>query len=402
MLFGLFGCNNYEPIDPSISQLFVTNKKGKIFYRYVPGGAVTARISELSTQSPKTFRPLSRVFAKDNEKVFFEDHLIDNADAASFEVLPDYPELWGKDKDRIFFKEHELEGFLAEGSTIHNEYFISSHDRAMLILRSLFEGGYFHTYDIPVEDPASFSGVNSIYERKVYPNHPLGKDKHWYYVHDIKLPIASYNAQVHSVEHPISIASGNTLYLLYFHFTAPHIIAERLPQSLEVINDAAIGSFRRNQYHLFSIQGFDGLESLSEFWLRDGKGVYFLMNGRLTLYSAEGDHAYSLHMDIENVLHSENGYLMCFYRNLELPIIKAYSSEAEILSNWVVIDQGKVYANGEWIEQADAESFMKVNDWHYMDKNFYYFDTFSKAPSKLPEEAYEKIKSSKATWEDYL
>ena len=402
MLFGLFGCNKYEPIDASVSTLFVTNKKGMVFYHYVPGGAVTARVSKLPTQNPKSFRPLSRVFAKDNELVFFEDQLIKNADAATFEILPEYPDLWASDKERVFFKQHELVGFSAESSIIHNEYFISSQDKVMLILKSLHEGKYFHTYYVPVEDPASFIAVNSLFGRDVYPNNPLGKDKHWYYIHNIKLPISSSKAQVHSVEHPLSIVSGNTLYLLYNHYTAPELISERLPGSLSLNSNPDVGSFRHNQYNLFEIGGFDELFSLSEFWLRDSSGLYFLRKGKLTFLSTEEAVAYLPHRSLENVLQSDSGYLICFYRNMELPLIKAYSSEAEFLSNWVVKDQGKVYANGDWIEKADASSLIKVNQWHYMDKNYYYFDTFAKEPSTLPSGAYAKIKSGEATWQDYF
>jgi hypothetical protein len=402
MLFSLFGCNTYEPIDPSVSNLFVTNKKGKVFYRYVPGGAVSARISELPTQSPDTFRPLSRVFATDNALVFFEDQLIQNADAATFEIIPEFPSLWAKDKNHVYFKQHQLEGFSAKSSIIHNEHFISSQDKVMLILTSLHEGKYFHTYDVPVEDPESFSAINTIDKRVVFPDKVIGKDKYWFYIDTLKLPIPSPNAQVHSVEHPISVASGDNIYLLYNHVTAPEIISERLPSPLSLKSNPDVGSFRHNQYHLFEIGGFNELVSLSEFWLRDSSGLYFLRKGMLTYYSTEEALSYHPDETLENVLQSESGYLICFYRNMELPLIKAYSSEAEFLSNWVVKDQGKVYANGDWIEKVDASSLIKVNQWHYMDKNYYYFDTFAKEPSILPDGAYEKIKSGEASWEEFF
>jgi hypothetical protein len=402
MLFGLFGCNKYELIYAGISRKFVKNKKGEFFYKSVSSSSWRVDYFPISTQHPKSFKPLSEVYAKDKYAAYFKWHPLPKADAANFRVDKDDPNLLSTDGQSVFYERHLLENFIADDFKAHSRNYISNSEKVLLVNKNQFKGLEYSQYEVPVSDIKSFSIVETKEGKKEHTLGGLAKDKNWLYVNNVRLPIPSHNASVLSGGFPATIVAEDKLFLLFGSERQADFLFKKLPKNLSFIDYGNIAKFEYHDYYLFHIEGFEELHVLSEKWLKDTLSLYFVEREKIFLASSNVLKNYKVHPDYPHVISHEDGVIAYYFINHESPLIHHFSAEAIFLTGDVIKDQGKVYQRGKQLPNVDYESLVLVGDNHLMDKNYYYYSSFNSPGQVLPDGAYEKLKNGEAIWQDFF
>ena len=402
MLFGLFGCNKYETIDQRVSKNFVKNKDGALFYKSVSSSSWRVDYFPVSTNHPKSFKPLSEVYAKDKNTAFFKWHPLPKAKATTFRVDKNYPNLFSTDGQFVFYEKYLLENFVANDFKSHSRNYISNSEKVLLVNKNQFKGQEYSIYDVPVTDINSFRIVETMDGKKEHILGGLAKDKNWLYVNNIRLTIPSKNAVVLSGGFPATIVSEDKLYLLFEGEQNTNFLSKNLPAHLSFMDYGKIANFEYHEYHLFEIEGFSNIKIFSDKWFQDKTGVYYIQGSKIFLASTDTKKQYQLHQDFGNALRYNEGYLVYYFVDQNLPFFYHFSDKALFLTRDVVKDQGKVFHRAKEIPFVDYETFVLVDQTHFMDKNYYYYASFNTHPQPLPEGAYAKIKSGEATWQDYF
>ena len=402
MLFGFFGCNKYEPVDSNVSRYFVKNKNGELFFRSSHPSSWSVNYVPIPVTHPRSFKPLSEVYARDRDFAYFRWHSLPVNDVSSFQVDKEYPNLFATDGYHVFYEKHLLKNFIADDFKTHSRNYISNSEKVLLVNKNQFEGQEFSLYDVPVADIKSFTTVQAFSGREDFNIGGFAKDNYWFYINNVVLPIASKNAVVLSGHFPVTILSDNTFYLLLASYRDPDFLFRDLPPHLQYKDYGTVGRFEYHEYQLYHIEGFEQAEVLSEKWLKDEHGVYFLEQEKIILASDDSQKDYQTHPEYNNVLIYNDGILAHYFINHGEPRFHHFSKDANFLTGNVIKDQGMVYHRGIEVPHVDYESLVLVDERDLMDRNYYYHSSFNSPGQVLPNGAYEKLKNGEAIWQDFF
>lgn len=287
------------------------------------------------------FSPINAYYFHDHVHVFFQDHLIEDADPGSFRVIND---CYASDSHGVFHLMHVIEGADPDSFMILSEKFTKDSDQVF------FEGRLVQQCD-----PASVEIIGSNFAR----------DK---------------NA-VYYLTEPMPTFNRDTFYVLDGDFGSDgkHVcygsrwLPTADPGHFIVLNPSAFTPYGKDHDSVYF--GSDRLADVNpryftvidDYHGTDGVYVYY---GYRLIAGATADNFQNLNLNYDKDISS------VFYRHQSFA---AHPQSFQVLSNAIGMDRDNVYYGARIIENADPTSFEVIDHFWSKDRHHVYLkDTMDK------------------------
>ena len=388
----LFGCSNKKTIDAQKSRYFVRNSKtNEVFYSYTTVGSLLPVYKKIGTQHPTKFKVLSQTFATDEDVVFYTYKTVEQATAKGFEVDANFPNLFAKNSlTKKWFYTDKLLAVDYPTTQIHSSRYISDKNKVYFNEKNS-ENAHFQVV-VPVQDIASFK----LFYKNQKTASTLAKDKHWFYVEGVRLPIPSAQTKVVplSSNFPWQFLHQDTLHFIYPSYRNSVNMNKDLPPNFMFSEGKIVGKSKYDTFYHFKLNGFKNASLIeNSSWLKDANGLYYLQNGKLKKITNNHFTVFDYNSKFSNYLRTENTLFASYYNHNT-----TFSAVAKIINADFVIDHNTVFYEGVAIENCDAATFISFNH-AFMDKNYYYYNTNpNKNREPMPHWAYNELKSGKLKW----
>ena len=398
----LFGCSTKEHSKEHINyqkswHYVYDTKTNEVFYKYSLGGALLPRYEKLYTTNPKNILVLDQNYATDGQLVFYKYDVIENANPKGFVINPNFPDFFSKDTiSKHHFYKDELLNLDFSSARIHSINYVS--DKEKVLYSERIVNSSFNT-EVPVQDVLSFESV----DKKSKNGFALGKDKFWFYLNQILVPIPPQNTQIIQLGSTSIFFNDNTLH----YIVPPNEIRDKnlmylrneFP-NLKFTYDGIIGKTKYDTYNHFKISGFKNLSQIDDsFWFKDDNGLYhipYYSEINVKKISNKQYQSYECKSEFPNYLRTESNLFACYFEKLS-----KFSNTAKIVDGKFVIDRNAVFCEGVKIDNADASTFVKIDNF-LLDKDFIYSSLKHNYRKRIPHWAYEELKNRNISLVDSL
>ncbi|MDC1285338.1 DKNYY domain-containing protein [Flavobacteriaceae bacterium] len=391
----LFGCSDREVIDPQKSYRFlIDTKTNEVFYKHPPSaGGLISRSIKLPTNHPKDFVILSKHYATDGRLVFYTSSIIEKANLKGFIVDTAFSNYFAKDSiSKTHYYQDNVLNLDYNSAKIHSERYISDKNKV------LFNDGtdtIVFDIKIPVQDVSSFELVN----KKSRNGSTLSKDKRWLYLNNIQLPVPSKETQIIQLGLPTILLHKDILHYTYPSYIDVTNIRKSLLPSFKATEGRIIGKSKYNVYYHFKISGLKNATQINDsYWMKDDNGLYYMYGDDLTNISKKQYKSYDYNSKFPNHLRTNSCLFGVYYKKNSV-----FSASGQLLSDAIVIDNNTVFYEGDEIENSDAATFIKLEDYRvndFIDKNFYYRSGSGKNRYQIPHWAYKEFKTGELKAEE--
>ena len=391
ILNALFGCNNRETIDPEKSTQYVRNTKTQeVFYKYYSAGNWAPTYAKLATNHPDDMTILGKHHATDSRLVFYRGDIIKSANPKGFQIHPEFSGAFAKDSiAKVHFYKDKILDLDYSTAKIHSKHYASDKDKV------LYNGtNDSFSNEFPVEDIPSFAP-----SKKSDDSYPLAKDRFWFYLKAVRLPVPATATQIIKTGFPSIFLHKDTLHYIYTSYQDIGETHEGLPAIFDAINNGVFAEdeSQHDIYYHHEVNGFNNADYIeNSFWLKDDNGLYYL--SLFNTFFQVSENPYKTHHYDENspnYLRTEKTLFGVYFDE-----VAEFSLSAEIVSDELVIDNNTVFYKGKELENSDAASFVTFGS-DFLDKNFYY-DNLNPHRHRypLPHWAYEELISGSIEWRD--
>lgn len=391
-LSALFGCSSKEVIDAKKSKHFVVDTEtNEVFYKYYGGGALIASYRKLATNHPKDMAILSKTFATDGHLVFYMNAIIEEASPNGFIVNSKFSDCFAKNNiSKTHYYQDNLLPLDYSSAKILSRNYVLDKNKVLFNNKNTYDSVF--TKEIPVQDVSSFELVNNKN------NNLLAKDKYWFYLKGIKLPVLSKGAQVIQVGFPTVFLQKDTLHSIYTSNRSMANMRKHLLPNFKVTDSVLIAKSKYDSYYHFKTTGLKNASVIRDsYWVKDANGLYYAQEGdRFIEFSKKQFNSYTYNSEFPKYLRTENTLFAFYYKGNSM-----FSNAAKIMNQDIVIDNNTVFYEGIEVDNCDVATFTKLGS-NFIDKNYYYYSSgVGKNRHPIPSWAYEELTNGSIKYRDF-